>query len=96
MNKVSNEVSKKNALNEQRAVMSAMDFARLGDGQVAYIRQLDTGEAVRLFPSLKGIPEGIDLFALVSADGTPLSLRDNRDSAIGDALENDLEPVSIH
>ena len=77
-------------------IMSPVDFARLGDGQVAYIRQLDSGEATRLFPALEGIPDGIDLYALVSADGTPLSLRDSRNSAIADAIENDLEAVSVH
>jgi hypothetical protein len=81
---------------EKAGVMSVMDFARLGDGHIAYVRQIDTGEAVRLFPALKGIPEGIDLYALVSADGTPLSLRDSRNSAIADAMEHDLETVSVH
>lgn len=82
--------------NEHHAVMSAGDFARLGEGDVAYIRQLDTGEAVRLFPAVQGIPEGIDLYALLGADGTPLSLRDNRNSVLADAMENDLETVSVH
>lgn len=82
--------------NAERGIMSPRDFARLGDGHIAYIRQLDSGEAVRMFPAAKGIPEGIDLYALVSADGTPLSLRDNRISAIADAKQNDLETVSLH
>ncbi len=81
---------------KESGVMSPIDFARLGDGHVAYIRQLDTGQAARLFPALKGIPEGIDLFALVSADGTPLSLRDDRNMVVADAIENDLETVSVH
>lgn len=76
--------------------MSALEFARLGDGTLAYIRQLDAKEAIRLFPALAGIPEGIDLFALVSADGTPLSLGDSRNSVLADAIESDLETVSIH
>lgn len=80
----------------ERGIMSPLDFARLGDGHIAYIRQLDAGEAVRMFPAAKGIPEGIDLYALVSADGTPLSLRDNRFSAIADAKQHDLETVSLH
>lgn len=75
--------------------MSALEFARLGDGTLAYIRQLDSKEAIRLFPAVVGIPEGMDLFALLSADGTPLSLRDNRNSVLADAIENDLETVSI-
>lgn len=93
---MTNEEHKKSEAGAGSAVMSSHDFARLGDGHIAYIRQLDAGEAVRMFPAVKGIPEGIDLYALVSADGTPLSLRDNRISAIADAKEHDLETVSLH
>lgn len=78
------------------AIMSALEFAQLGDGEVAYIKPLKAGEAERLFPALEGLPKGIDLFAVVGADGTPLTLTDSRSSAIADAIENDLEPVSLH
>lgn len=78
------------------AEMSEIEFARLGDGELAYVKELDAEEAVRLFPSLEGLPAGIDLFALVSADGTPLTLTDSWNSAIANAFENDLEPVSVH
>lgn len=78
------------------SIMSAFEFAQLGDGKIAYIKRLKSGEAARLFPGLRGMPEGIDLYALVSADGTPLALTDSRNSAIADAIQNDLEPVSLH
>lgn len=78
------------------AIMSAIDFARLGDGEVAYVKQIDSKQAHSLFPTLKGLPEGIDLYAVVGADGTPLGLTDSRDSAIASVLENELEPVSVH
>lgn len=78
------------------AVMSAAEFASLGDGKLVYIKQLSAGEAQRLFPALRGVPEGIDLYAVVGADGTPLALTDSRVSAIADAIQNDLEPVSLH
>lgn len=93
---MTNEEHKKAEAETERSIMSPHDFARLGDGHIAYIRQLDVGEAVRMFPAAKGIPEGIDLYALISADGTPLSLRDNHISAIADAREHDLETVSLH
>ena len=76
--------------------MSEIEFARLGDGEVAYVKALNSAEAARLFPLLEGLPEGIDLYALVSADGTPLTLTDSRNSAIANALEHDLETVSLH
>ncbi len=90
---VENDHSKK-----QRAapVMSALDFARLGDGEVAYVKQLDSDQIRDLFPALTGLPEGIDFYALLGADGTPLGLTDSRDSAIASAIEYNLEPVSVH
>lgn len=77
-------------------VMSTLDFARLGGGEVAYVRQLDSDQARKLFPTLSGLPEGIDFYALLGADGTPLGLTGSRGSAIASAFEIDLEPVSVH
>ncbi len=76
--------------------MSRKEFKQLGDGEVAYIKQLDPDAAERLFPALHDAPKGIDLFALLGADGTPLALTDSRNAAIANAIENDLVPVSVH
>jgi len=40
--------------------------------------------------------EGIDLYAVLGADGTPLALTDSRNAAIANAIENDLVPLSVH
>ena len=80
----------------QRTPMSRSEFAQLGDGEVAYIKQLDPDAAERLFPALQTAPKGIDLFAVLGADGTPLALTDSRNAAIANAIENDLVPVSVH
>jgi len=76
--------------------MTRSEFAQLGDGEVAYIKQLDPDAAERLFPALSDAPKGIDLFAVLGADGTPLALTDSRNAAIANAIENDLVPVSVH
>jgi hypothetical protein len=81
---------------QTRAPMTRSEFAQLGDGEVAYIKQLDPDAAERLFPALHDAPKGIDLFALLGADGTPLALTDSRNAAIANAIENDLVPVSVH
>jgi hypothetical protein len=78
------------------ALMSLKELALLGDGEVAYIKQLDPDSAERLFPSLQNAPKGIDLYAVLGADGTPLALTDSRTAAIANAIENDLVPVSVH
>ncbi len=79
-----------------RAPMSRRELAQLGDGEVAYIKQLDPEVAEKLFPALQSTPKGIDLFAVLGADGTPLALTDSRNAAIANAIENDLVPVSVH
>jgi hypothetical protein len=79
-----------------RTPMTRSEFAQLGDGEVAYIKQLDSDAAERLFPALSDAPKGIDLFAVLGADGTPLALTDSRNAAIANAIENDLVPVSVH
>ncbi len=78
------------------APISRRELAELGDGEVAYIKQIDPDSAERLFPALTGAPKGIDLFAVLGADGTPLALTDSRSAAIANAIENDLVPVSVH
>jgi hypothetical protein len=89
-----NEFEKEDRL--PRTPMSRSEFAQLGDGEVAYIKQLDPDVADRLFPALQTAPKGIDLFAVLGADGTPLALTDSRNAAIANAIENDLVPVSVH
>ena len=91
-----NEFEKEKEDRRKRALMTRTEFAQLGDGEVAYIKQLDSDAAERLFPALADAPKGIDLFAVLSADGSPIALTDSRTAAIANAIENDLVPVSVH
>ena len=77
-------------------IMSERDFAKLGGGMVAYIKVLSCDEARRMFPAIEGLPDGISLFALHAADGTPLALTDSRQAAIGHAKGDKLEVKSLH
>jgi hypothetical protein len=76
--------------------MSMSDLARLGGGKVAYIKALSHDEAKELFPAVEGLPDGIDLYALHAADGTPLMLTDSRQAALGHAMSDELEVASVH
>lgn len=78
--------------------MSVIEFAHLGGGEVAYIKELSSDQAMEMFPTMSetDFPRGIPLFVLHAADGTPLSIADSRSGAIGDAIEHDLEPLSLH
>lgn len=77
-------------------VMSEVELARLGGGQVAYIRTMSSDEALRMFPAIEDLPRGINLFALHAADGTPIALTDTRQAALSHALDGELEIASIH
>jgi hypothetical protein len=77
-------------------VMTEHDLATLGGGVVAYIKTLTSDEASRMFPAIEGLPQGINLFSLHAADGTPLALTDTRQAAIGHAIDDDLEIASVH
>lgn len=77
------------------AAESEIDLAGLGDGELAYIKEMSTEEARSLFPQVK-IPEGIEIYAVHSADGTPIALTDTRFAAVASAKEQNLELVSVH
>lgn len=77
-------------------VMSDQEFADLGAGEWAYIRSLTSEEAQSAFPTVEDLPSGIDLFALLAADGTPIVLTDDEGTAISHALGDELEIAPLH
>lgn len=76
--------------------ISLGELAKLGGGEVAYIKTLTSDEANRIYPAVKGLPKGISLYALHAADGTPLALTDSRQAAIGHAMGDKLHVASLH
>lgn len=77
-------------------LLSQRELARLGGGEVAYIKSMTTDEAMKLYPAIKGLPRGICVFALHAADGTPIALTDSRQAAIGHAIGDKLAIASLH
>jgi len=47
-------------------------LAKLGGGIVAYVKPIRSEELSRLFPQAPEIQPGLQLFALLNADGTPI------------------------
>ena len=76
--------------------MSEIELARLGGGQVAYIKVLSVDEARQMFPAIEGLPAGVRLFALHAADGTPIALTDSRQAALSHAMDGELAIASVH
>ncbi|NEU12952.1 DUF1150 domain-containing protein [Methylobacterium sp. BTF04] len=78
------------------ADFNAADLAALGEGQIAYVRPMSSDEIRRLFPQASDLTPGLDLFALLSASGSPILLADSRDAVVANAMANDLHTVSLH
>ncbi len=76
--------------------LSDSDLAHLGEGSVAYLREIGSDELMGKFPGLPEIAPGTRLWALFAANGQPILLSDARERAIAGAFENDLTPVSTH
>ncbi len=71
-------------------------FAHLGGDSLAYVRAISSEDVARLFPQAPALQPGLQLFALLGADGTPIMLTDSRDAALGNALQQELQTVSVH
>ncbi len=71
-------------------------FAHLGGGTLAYVKPIRSEDVSRLFPQVPPVLPGLQLFALLGADGTPILLTDSRAAAVANAHENELMTVSLH
>ena len=71
-------------------------LAALGEGHLAYVKQIRSEDVPGLFPQAPEIAPGVTLFALHGADGTPIMLTDSREAAIANAWSNELQAVSVH
>ena len=83
-------------MNEDKNVLTEMELAHLGEGSLAYLREIDSDELRGKFPGMPEIAPGTRLWAVFAANGQPIMLTDARDAAVAGALQNDLTPVSLH
>ena len=79
---------------EPRVSLEAL--ATLGEGHIAYVKQIRSEDVPGLFPQAPDLAPGMKLFALHAADGTPIMLTDSREAAIANAWSNELQAVSVH
>ncbi len=71
-------------------------FEELGAGQLAYVRRVSPSDLKKMFSDAELQDADLPAWALLAADGTPLVLTDTRNAAIANAIENDLEALSVH
>ena len=79
-----------------RPALTPQEFAHLGGGALAYVKTIRSEDAQRLFPQAPAIRPGLELYALLGADGTPIMLTDTREAALANAWSQELEAVSVH
>jgi hypothetical protein len=71
-------------------------LAHLGEGYIAYVKQIRSEDVPGLFPMAPQMSPGLKLFALHAANGTPIMLTDSREAAVANAWSNELQAVSVH
>jgi len=76
--------------------VSLETLATMGEGHIAYVKQIRSEDVPGLFPQAPHIAPGLKLFALHAADGTPIMLTDSREAAIANAWSQELETLSVH
>jgi hypothetical protein len=80
----------------KRSDLSAQDLANLGEGTLAYIRQIGATDAVKLLGPRINVPKDARLYCLYAADGTPVSISGTHEAAVANAFEHELMPMSVH
>jgi len=77
------------------AGVSTESLATLGEGSIAYVKQIRSEDVQKQFPQAPELAPGTLLYALHAADGTPIVLTDSREAAIANAWSNELQAVSV-
>ncbi len=78
------------------SAMNPLEFAALGGGQIAYIREVEAGgEEAASIGSLNPAAN-LKLFSLHGADGQPIMVSENRDEIIANAFQINLMPLTVH
>jgi len=83
-------------LNAAHPAITQEALAHLGDGRLAYVKEVRSEDIADLFPQAPEIEPGVTLFALHGADGTPIMLTDTREAALANAWSQELEAMSLH
>ena len=82
--------------NSQRVTVTQQQLEALGEGAIAYVRQMYVEDLRGRFPGMPELEPGTKLWALFGANGQPILLADGPEAALAGAFQNDLKPVSIH
>ena len=82
-------------LNDNAPITTA-ELASLGGGRLAYVKEMSSEDVNRLYPQAPDLEPGLEIYALLGADGNPILRADSREAAVANAWEQELETVSLH
>lgn len=78
-------------------VMTPEALARLGtDEKIVYVRPVPVGELHGQVQGIDDLADDTILYAVHAADGTPMAVVIDRDTAFAAARQYEMEPVSVH
>ena len=77
--------------------VSEIDLATMDLSEIVYVKSV-TSEQMKAIDgeAFGGIPDGLQLFAVHTADGVPVALLDDRDTAFAAARQYEMRAVSVH
>ena len=81
---------------KELAAITQQELAAIGQGHIAYMRQLSGKEINEAFPGKVEIDPEAKVWALFGADGTPIMLAGDAGAALQGAFQADLLPVAVH
>jgi hypothetical protein len=81
---------------KELAAITEQELAAIGQGHIAYMRQLSGKEINEAFPGKVEIDPQARVWALFGADGTPIMLAGDAGAALQGAFQADLLPVAVH
>lgn len=72
------------------------ELAQLGNGQIAYIKQLSADEIICFFPSISYLDPGVCVWGLFGANGDPVAVSDRKEDLFHSAREQSLKTIPLH
>lgn len=79
-----------------KIILSELDLASLGSGEVGYIRKMKSDDLTARFPALSQLAPGLDVWALFAANGMPIVLSDRQSAVLEGASDNEITPVWLN
>ena len=79
-----------------KLILSDLDLASLGSGEVGYIRKMKSDDLTARFPALNQLAPGLDVWALFAANGMPIVLSDRQSAVLEGASDNEITPVWLN